>query len=499
MSNEPASSVRVSLGWFSIVLAVGIGLTFVFWLPLYRGAGFVGGDVYSYYLPQKDVFKEAVANGELPLWNNRTGWGYPLVAESQTGVFYPFTWLFYVPLDLNTAYNANHLTHYVLAFLFTCLYARRLGLRLAPALLAGVIYVYGWFPPRCSLEWAIIGGTWLPAALWTAEGFLQTNRTRWATGLSVVLCLQLLAGHFSIAFITLLTLAIYIPVRLWFVRAKVEPQPARPKSSIAVAAFTAIGLAFLLSAVQLLPTWELKANSQRADVTEEHNPEYGHLPPEYMTQLVASWWWHHSPEITTDQGVQDMDFLASDARTNKVEAHLYFGLIPALLLILMLIRGRLFARNMAAAWAVIGLLFLAYTPGWFCPLTQHLPGFSFFEGPARYGVTTTLAAAIVAAIAMNQLTTNGVIGNLACLIIAALTVAEFYVVADQVAVAEMVPEPAITFRDQSPVREALAERPEQCRLLAPGPNVPNLFGVAAMPVYLGLAPSEYFTPGAHAA
>lgn len=189
-----------------------------------------------------------------------------------------------------------------------------------------------------------------------------------------------------------------------------------------------------------------------------------------------------------------MDFLASDARTNKVEAHLYFGLIPLLLLVVMLFRGRLFARNMAAAWGVIGLLFLVYTPGWLCPFTQNLPGFSFFEGPARYGVTATLAAAMVAAIAMNQFTKSGAAGNVACLVVAALTAAEFYVVADQVAVARMVPEPPITFRDTSPVRKVLSERKQESRLFALGANTPNLFEVSAMPVYLGLSPSEYFTP-----
>src|ERR1043165_6089102 len=124
------------------VLLVGVaalGLTALFWGPLWRGGGLVGGDVYSFYFPQKSVYADALKAGELPLWHPYTGHGYPLVGESQTGVFYPFHFVAYRLADLNTAYNAIHLLHYVLAFAFTVLYARRFGLSLTAALLAALV------------------------------------------------------------------------------------------------------------------------------------------------------------------------------------------------------------------------------------------------------------------------------------------------------------------------------------------------------------------------
>lgn len=496
MATADKSPPRRGIRGFVLALVCAVGLTYVFWSPLYEGHGFVGGDVYSYYLPQKDVFAQSVNRGVFPMWNNRTGWGYPLIGESQTGVLYPFTWAFYLPLDLNTAYNANHLTHYILAFLFAWLYARRLNLRTTPALLAAVVYVYGWFPPRCSLEWAIIGGTWLPAALWTTEGFLQTSRKPWLCGLAVVLAMQLLAGHFAIAFITLLTLTVYAPLRLWLVERDGADASARPAPGRAVLQLScAIVIAFLLAAVQLLPTWELKAHSQRAEVTEEHNPEYGHMPPMYVSQLVASWWFLYAEDVDTDAQIRGMKFLASDARTNKTEAHLYFGLLPLGLMIISLFRGQLFRRDLSTVWAVIGFLFLLYTPGWLVPITQHLPGFSFFEGPARYGITTTLAAAMVAAMAVNGFVQwKPKFGNVVCIAIVAVTVCELRVVARQVAVARMVPTPPISLREQSPISRYFDNRGHNVRLFAPGANMPSLYGEAAMPIYLGLSPAEYFTP-----
>ena len=146
---------------------MGIGLTVVFWFTLWAGGGFVGGDVYSYYFPQKTLYADGLCSGELPLWNPRTGHGYPLVGESQTGVFYPFHLLFYRLLDVNCAYSAIHLLHYVLAFVFAALYARWIGFSLTAALFSGLVYTYGWFPSRCCVEISrrsISTGRWCPCS-----------------------------------------------------------------------------------------------------------------------------------------------------------------------------------------------------------------------------------------------------------------------------------------------------------------------------------------------
>src|SRR5579863_5990839 len=90
-------------------------LTIVFWQPLWIGGGLVGSDVYAYFLPQKAYFADSLRAGVLPFWNNLVGFGYPQVAESQTGVFYPLHWLLYPFLSLNAAFSASIVTHYVLA------------------------------------------------------------------------------------------------------------------------------------------------------------------------------------------------------------------------------------------------------------------------------------------------------------------------------------------------------------------------------------------------
>ena len=45
---------------------------------------------------------------------------------------------------------------------------------------------------------------------------------------SIVLCVQLMAGHFNLAFLTVLTLAAYVPLRLFFAN---RDLPAESRSS----------------------------------------------------------------------------------------------------------------------------------------------------------------------------------------------------------------------------------------------------------------------------
>ena len=548
-------------------VAAAVLLALYFWYPLWIGGGLVGSDVYAYALPQKAYFAERLREGELPLWHNRIGHGYPLVGESQTGVFYPPNWLFYralsPPLDLNGAFSASLIFHYVLAFILAMLYARQMGLTLAGAGLAALVYTYGWFPPRVCLEWAIVGGAWLPLALWSAESFLQTRFWRYAFLLTGTLAMQMLAGHFALAFITQLTLTAYVPLRLWLfpnglsavgcvklaqvrgasaqaasgagntpTQSETVPGERRhtetgacsthPTSSVdnpgssglptmtsdsrfatGLILAGAVVAAFLVAAVQLLPTWELKQLSQRATVTGEHDPAIGSIPLRYFSQIVLPWVWY------PDEASFDDALAPHGLRTNRVEAHLYFGLIP---LALMLWRGWQWRRHgdrRLAVWMILGLVALVYTTGWLVPLTKHLPGFSYFEGPARFGVVTTLAAGLFAGSGIDNL--MGFInrqGNtfrmpaiLASTVRLSLGTALFVgtafdlgVVSRLVTYAVIVPNPPARYVAESSLRSVLSKHPQPVRIVSEGKNLPSLLGVATLPVYLGLGPAQYFDP-----
>ena len=301
----------------------------------------------------------------------------------------------------NWAYNVNFLLHYVLAFVFVWLYARAIGLAAWGSGLAALVYTFGWFPPRSGLEWAILTGAWFPAALWCCERFLATRRARFALGLAVVLCLQLLAGHFNLAFLTLLTLVAYVPLRLWVAN---RDLPSESRSRVGVlcgVSLAAVAAAGLLAAVQVGPTWQLMRHSQRVEQGPDHNLRSGAIPVWYWSQMVEPWHWYG---LGLDrQAALDAAKTELGGRTNPVEAHLFLGLVPLLLALGWIGRSVWTRDRLTLVWAAFGIAALIYTTGWLVPIGEHLLGFKYFSAPGRYGLITTLAAGLLAGKALDWL------------------------------------------------------------------------------------------------
>jgi hypothetical protein len=520
-----------------LIALLAIGLTVIFWWPLYGGAGFIGGDLYPYFFPQKAFYADHLKQGKFPLWNDLSGFGYPVLGESQTGAAYPLHLILYRCLDLNTAYNVEHLLHYILCFVATALFAKRLGLSDSGSLLCALVFTYGWFPPRACLEWAILTGAWLPVSLLCVESFLQTGWWRYAIGLSISLGLQLLAGHYHLAFITQLLVVSYSGLRLWVEQRRPSPQNEDGNKRHLKQAALGLVLAGIagvsLAAVQVWPTWELKQRSSRIVTGGDYDPAYGHMPPLYASQLVAPWLWYNPRVIDEDNLIRDiaeflapwhwfgndkdLDELIKGARagalnngTNKVEAHVYCGVIPVLMAFVALIlwvgnRSRRMVTPRAATlmelttgyWVVAAALALMYAVGWLMPIGRLLPGFSFFRGPGRYGIVTTLTIALLAGQLLTRLSrrnTSKLTQFVILILIFGSTCGDLWLVSRMVKYSYMVNPPAISYREASEVRRMLLEEDSFPRLLAPGPNVGNLLGVSCVPWYLGIAPAEYVDP-----
>ena len=487
------------------LLAIALGLVALGWqwTGLLKGGGLVGGDTYPYFFPQKQLLAEEFSAGRMPLWHDRTALGYPLLAESQAGIFYPPTQLLYRILPVHSAYHSSFLLHYLAAFVAAWRYARCQGLQQWSALLAAMVFVYGWFPARSSLEWSIIGGVWFPLCLWQTTRLLEQPGLRRLSLLAAAFALHLLAGHFALAFITQLC-CLAVPLCHVLLAGKLAAgERLRAARSGLGWCGSALLVGLLLASVQLLPTLELRKTSQRDGQQQQDgqpaafNPAYGHLPPLYLTQLAGSWWYWHSPEV-----VQSRELLrtpgACTADTNAVEAHLYVGLLPLALCLLAL--NRQIRRQLSGTgwkvWLLLSAAAAIYTTGWLVPVLGRLPGFSFFMGPGRYSIVCQMGLALLAGLVLDVLLRrrSAAVRTVIAAFVAVLTMVDLQWSSLAVSDAVVVTNPPLAALPESWLARELqaADQVSPVRVFAPGPNIADLFGVSSVPQYLGLGPAAYF-------
>lgn len=490
---------------FILALACSAVMVVIFWSDLVLGGSLIGGDVFTYFMPQKQVLADALKEGEWALWNPYVGFGYPALAESQTGSLYLPNLILYRCFSVSSAYAINQLLHYFVAFAGAWLFARRIGISTLASLFASLVFVYSWFPPRICLEWAIIGGAYFPLAFWCAECWLQTAKWRYPLGLSFLLALQLTAGHFNLAFIELVCVTVYAGLRLSVLSVATADhhdqsgaQFPTHRLTLACGLLVAILCGFLLALPQLIPSWELKHLSQRGQANWLANTAYGHCPPLGLTQMIAPWAWYQ-PGLDLDGAIQSPSLMGVSAGTNKVEAHLYFGIIPFWLSVLGCASGLIWPRG-NRAWIICGLslafLALAYCTAYPLFIMRLLPGFSFFSGPARWGMVAGWLIALAAAAECDRWRTR--LGEFwwrgALALIAGLTIYDLGTVSQLVTYAFPIANSPIDYRDKSEVRALLLKEGPATRLLAPGQNLPATLGVPTCPVYLGIGPQQYFEP-----
>ena len=351
----------------------------------------VGGDASRFGLGLMAEQSRAMAALRIPLWNSLWGYGFPALAESQLGVFYPPHLLLYSLLPLEAAYSFDMAFHALWAAVGAWLLARRICISPQGASLTGIAFAgSGFFLVHLPHHWGFTTGSWLPwifyAGLRLAEvsGKSRLLALRWMTLLAFAMAMPVLTGHFQLGFISMVSLGVWWLFLLIFGRKQIEIGPGR----FFLLGMAAPILALWLTLVQVWPTAQLAnlANQQR---DWEYLSGFA-LPPTHLVGLLApafgrtvSFWrplfwdqFHSSPE----------------------ELFFYVGLVPlGLALSATMLRFRQDHITKTLVFTLIITLILAfgpYFPGF--NLLIRLPGFSFFRAPARWTLASTLMLALLA-------------------------------------------------------------------------------------------------------
>lgn len=215
-------------------------------------------DLYNYFYPLRFSLSEALKNGEIPLWNRHMAMGFPLLADIQTGVFYPPHLIFLI-LPFFDAIRSIFLIHYLIAASGAYLLWRHWGLPEWQSIIGSLLFTLGGTSVSLiNLLNHFQSAVWLPWAVLFWEKFLlQMNWARFII-LVFALVMQLLGGSPEI-------LAMSI-VLLWLNGMRVGEAGCFTRLLRSTCwLIAAILLVILLSAVQLLPTLELIQSSRRQE------------------------------------------------------------------------------------------------------------------------------------------------------------------------------------------------------------------------------------------
>lgn len=402
----------------------------LFWRWLLHGEVLFWGTTLLQFWPWHHLVRESLLAGEWPLWNPLLGNGAPLLANLQSAVFYPPN-LLYLLLPVEHGLTASIALHLALAGLFMYLYMRYLGLLPFAAALSALTYMFsGYIIGRTQFVVMVNAAAWLPLLLLLSDRLVRRRNPLDVLGLALVLAVQLLAGHAQLWFYSLWLIGLYVIFRSWPLmkqgRGGAEEQRSiinsahqsqRPSSGAPrttfyafyplLALFAAVLLAVLLSAAQLLPTAEFTTQSPRSSGAERTFAlTYSFWPWRLLTLFAPTFFGH--PASGNYWGY-----------ANYWEDHAYLGVLPFLLALV-----AVWNYAMRKVWgpepavpdeaqsahywrvvpffAVLTPLSLILAMGWNTPLYlwvfQFVPGFGFFQAPARLLIWYTVAVAVLAGV-----------------------------------------------------------------------------------------------------
>jgi hypothetical protein len=314
----------------------------------FRGVLFFGHsipwDLEGFHLPHAHVYADALARGELPLWDPYLYCGRPFQANIQTQVFYPtvalIAWLgslighdhLFFLLELNVIF------HTALAGMMAFRLGRVLELSSPAALLVGSVYQMGaFFAMHAQHMGAVTIAAWMPLAWASVIQLARTSSLRHALALALALAMSVLGG------LTPLTAVVAAGVVLLaFLLIVIEKAPWATLLYVSTAGV----FSGLLTLAQLGPSYELTMHSI-AQYRTTWLKSGGGVPIEALVTLVwPNRWGAFDPSTYRLQS--ELTF-----------SYLYSGLLPLVLVLLAVFawRSRLHAV-LAALMVLAGLAML---------------------------------------------------------------------------------------------------------------------------------------------
>ncbi|MEK5059463.1 hypothetical protein BK126_21455 [Paenibacillus sp. FSL H7-0326] len=303
--------------WFYPTLIV--LLVLVFFLQIILGTAFFGWDILDYHFP----YLYQTINGYRDfdyLWSPYILSGYPVYADPQGAISYPFNFLLsfikddpgYIIIEMQVIF------HFMLAGLFTYFYAKKIGFSNHVSFISSIVFIFGGFMATHTQHYGTIDAiAWVPLMLLLLEySFEKKNRYFYLILTGLIYGMSVLAGHIQTSLNTAYLLIFYLMWRNFFGKSINKNTVFTFLKSV----FLMFFIGGLIAIVQILPTLQLMSDSPRSEMSLDGSMA-ANLVPIHIISLIL-------PYFFGKYG-----YTPSWLNREIVESHLYIGLIPLVLVI----------------------------------------------------------------------------------------------------------------------------------------------------------------------
>ncbi|MBI5471176.1 MAG: YfhO family protein [Ignavibacteriae bacterium] len=362
-------------------------------------------DIMNEGFPYRYYMSEALKNGELPIWMPGIYGGMPLLARAEAGVCYPFNLLLFGLLSPYVALNLTILLTLIIAAATMYFFLREIEASTVAAMIGGLAFAYSGFMVSHIKHLSMVGTvSWFPLGLLVIERALRKSNPRALLALAAVFGLQNLSGHIQTAYYSGVFYIVYFLFGILRLRTpKRQPrkkskkdEPTRERSPMFALAMW-FGLAMLIavgiSAVQVLPTYELVGMTQRSGgVTFDYASNYAYDPSNFKTFFYA-----HANGDIADASYRGESVFWED--------YGYVGIIPMLVALYAAIR--FWRRWHVRFFAITAVVAYVFVLGPHTPIYEgafHLiPGMKFFRFPTRFLFVVDASVIVLASLGLTEI------------------------------------------------------------------------------------------------
>jgi len=343
-------------------------------------------DILHYEYPTKLFLSESLKNGHLPLWNSLITNGYPQIATIN-GYFNPLNLIIFFLFPMPLAFNLGFALSFLIIGTFTYLFTRSMGLSKIASLLGAISFSYSGIFVTQIVHFNVIQTlAFFPMELYLTEIYIQKKRSFLGVLLAFAIGFQTLAGFYQVVLYSLIVLVLYAFTRIFLVG---EPRFYRWRLILGIIAAIMGGL--LISAIQLLPSWELTQMSNRKGGV---GIEEIKLFPYQFKHLITFVW----PYLLGDPRIGTYPQFSKDWGIFW-ESTGFIGILPLIFASWAIIWG-IGKNKIILFFSLLLILSLLLMLGKNSPtfFLFKLPPLSFFRVPARWIIFFTFSLSILGTI-----------------------------------------------------------------------------------------------------